>query len=568
MTKNVHWLAVVLAVAFLGVACSSSGSTSCTDDSDCKQEEFCGSDGKCHALQAADGSDGGEPDGDQGDDGDSGPKPCEHDYECPVGKVCDLASGDCIDGTTACNYSYNCPLDQYCEVDGGICKDRSELCEPCLRDEQCMDPGLGDMCIVYSDGSFCGQRCGTSGCPPGYDCDLTAGSGTGPNPGQCRSNTASCEGTFVCSQDEDCAANKVCNQATGKCVKKCQDTGCAVGLVCHLTGHCGAACGSDTDCTSFGDNLVCCTAPGVPVSFCDSEGQGLCRPAGCALHVECLLTDGLSFGYCDKRSGECETGCRVAGELGIVSDCKSGYKCECAGVTATCDDFDCCPDPGQPEACKCDPEIQDCSRVSVCDNGVCEKIPCHERGVSIACARNDVCCGYPLDQSYPCPDPVPEGDCYQAPADIWCGTCAAEQEACTTPDPFGHGKPGICLKDSGNDGLYCHVACENSNECPATWQCDHTFLQSCQEVDECDPGTRCEPYLRLYDDQQQVQEVKACFCTTDADCKTDFNGLAGECVDDQICLNPDNPNECTTAKICKYGKACQCGTCCSEIIDG
>jgi len=560
-----------LTIMFLGInlmACSSGGK-SCTNDTECAADEYCANDGKCHKKEIPDGSDGTSGDGDQGpgDTADQGPQPCQHDSDCPVDKVCNIATGDCEDGD-ACQYSYNCPSDQYCEPVGKICKDRSELCEACTVDEQCPDPGMGDMCITYPDGDFCGQRCGTAGCPPGYDCDMTAGSGTGPNPGQCRSNTGSCEGTFICSDDSDCAANRICNLSTGKCVKKCQDIGCAGGLICHFTGHCGIQCASAADCSTYGDNLVCCVGVGDPVSYCTADSTGMCRPSGCVLHEECVLNPPVdhSYGYCDIGSGECKTGCRIAGEIGIVSDCTSGYYCECSAGEVSCDTFDCCPDPGKPEACKCNPESEDCSLVNVCDNGTCTKIPCYERGTDIACAAHNMCCGFPIDDGYDCPVTTLEGDCYVAPKEEWCQSCSEAGNACQTPG-LGYGEPGICLTDN-DDNSYCHPACRDTNDCPATWQCNYAYGQGCEQADQCEPTATCEMIYKGYDENQEVQEVKGCHCLTDDDCPDDINGFKAVCVDPTICDHTVEPVDCQQGKICKFGKACLSSVGCPDLISG
>ena len=566
------WIVLISAlglVAFLVVvavpACSS-GQKSCTTDEDCAPDEFCAIDQKCHKKGLPDGHDGDGNDTFDGDgpgDADQGPPPCEHDRECPPDQVCD--AGDCVAGSP-CNYDYNCDMaTQYCDPTGKVCKARSALCEPCLEDYQCPDPSMGDMCIDYPDGKYCGMRCGTQACPAGYDCDLTAGSGTGSNPGQCRSNTGSCEGTFICQEDDDCAANKVCNRSTGKCVPKCaDDTSCPGGQKCHYTGHCGAPCAADADCNQFGDNLICCVSAGVPSQYCDANSTGKCRPSGCVLHSECLQTVGDSLGYCDKRTNTCMPGCRAADPT-AVNDCKSGMKCVCYKGEVSCDGFDCCPDPGETGTCICDPEKQDCSQVAVCDDGTCEKIPCNERGdVNIACARNQVCCGWPEADGYPCPTGTPEGECYVAPKEIWCSACGSSGGTCEVSG-YGYGEPGYCSEDSDGN-TYCHLACRDSQDCPATWQCDYSFIQACDPAQgaECEGGATCEPFT-----DQEGNTFQLCICQTDADCPDDFNGFAGVCDEQIICdyADPQNP-DCQGKMVCNFAKACQCSNCCEQLHSG
>ncbi|MBN2494492.1 MAG: hypothetical protein JXR96_07885 [Deltaproteobacteria bacterium] len=564
--KWMVWLTAVGALGLIAVliaaACSSSNGKSCTKDEECAADEYCANDGKCHKRVVPDGGGDGENDG--GDTGiDEGPPPCQRDIDCPPDQVC--RDGECVPGEKTCQHDYNCDrATEFCDPDGGICKQRSALCEPCYRDIECPDPTQNDRCIPYSDGhTYCGQACGVRGCPIGYDCDRTQAYGEGPNPYQCRSNTGSCEGTFICYGDSDCPSNKVCDMMTGVCVPKCSsDQNCAPGKKCHYTGHCGAPCSGDNDCDVYGEDLICCLSPAQ--EWCDANSTGRCRPDGCVLHSECLLdplNNNHSYGYCDQRTHECKTGCRTANN-GVVEDCTSGYRCTCpVAQQVACDEMDCCNDPGS-GGCLCDPEFEDCSQVMVCDDGVCEKIPCHERGdVSIACARNQVCCGWPLEDGYPCPDGTEEGECYTAVPPV-CATCSEDAECDFTADGYGYGEKGVCLEDmDGNN--YCHLGCRDSQDCPSTWQCSYTFFQYCDQDNPCEPSASCEMYVKTEDGQYD-----GCHCLTDADCPEDINGFRARCQDVQICDYTVEPVECHQGKICLYAKACQCSNCCGQIASG
>ncbi len=550
---------LLLAGAVTGLvaaACSSGNGSSCDSDADCEQGEYCANDGKCHPRSQPDGGDedgATTGDDDQPADTDQGPPPCEHDRDCPPDQVCD--GSDCVAGDD-CSADYNCDIaTEYCHPEGKVCKQRSQLCEPCAQDYECPDPGEGDMCVVYPGGqSYCGKACGNQGCPPGYVCDPDYGSGTGPNPYQCVSNTGDCGDQFVCHSDEDCAANQVCNLAQGTCVPKCiDDTSCAAGLKCHYTGHCAEPCSTDADCEG---DLICCT-PGR--GFCGPDSTGKCRPEGCVLHSECLLAEGDSLGYCDKTTHECKTGCRAA-DPNTVNDCKSGMKCTCVNGSATCDEYDCCGDPGQP--CLCDPTIEDCSEVEVCTDGLCEEIPCHERGdVSIACGRNQVCCGWPLNDGYDCPQGVDEGECYTA-EDPVCRSCSEDAE-CDVAG-YGFGEKGVCLEDTGDGNSYCHLGCRTSQDCPSTWQCAYTYVQGCEQADHCEPSASCETVIVT----EEGEEHKGCHCLTDDDCPDDANGFEAHCEPMQICDYSVDPPDCHEGNVCKYAKACQCGNCCSQLVAG
>lgn len=580
------------------IGCSSSKKT-CTNDSDCDVSQFCGEDNRCQVRPNPDGFDGADdtednqprdtldgsddPDGfdgaddtvddqpsdtldgsdGQNDNGDQGPQGCSHDRECPNDKICDLSTGDCVDGTTLCQQDFHCDIDtEYCDPIGQICKRRSDLCEPCLQDFECPDPSEGDMCILYTDGNkYCGRRCGQLLCPVGYDCDLSVGSGSGPNPGQCRSNTGSCQGTFVCHEDKDCAGNMICEKMTGKCKPKCEDdTGCPVNQKCHLSGHCGPVCDADTDCTQYGNQFICCiTQASSP--YCDANSIGRCRPNGCALHSECPES-GDSLGYCAKTTGVCMTGCRHADAL-TVNDCKAGMKCECEQIDRiSCDQFDCCPDPGQGD-CLCDPMLEDCSQLSVCNNGQCVEIPCHEyENIHIACGRSQFCCGWPPD-GYSCPNGINQGDCYFDKPNV-CQSCQQEGQVCNVPG-FGYGEPGICRTDVGDSNLYCHIGCRDTQDCPSRWQCDFSYIQDCQDPSQCLPSASCDLWIRQYDENGQVQEASVCHCQSDSDCPPDANGFRATCEPVRICLDPDNPGDCSDGMACMWGKACQCANCCSQM---
>jgi hypothetical protein len=264
-------------------------------------------------------SDDGGTDGmDGGGDGGDGNHGCQRDGACPANQVCDEQTGLCQDGIP-CDADYNCASNEYCEPAGKVCKTIQGLCQACEDSAECGRVSEGNLCIAYSAGKYCGKACGSKACPVGYTCDFNSGSGTGPNKGQCRSNTNLCGGTFVCHQDGDCAGNKICNLQNGNCVPKCvQDSDCATGQKCHYTGHCGEACANDDDC---GSGLICCT-PGR--GYCDSNSTGRCRPDGCVLHSECSSqAESGALGYCDKRGNQCMPGCRFADENGSTGDCTS-----------------------------------------------------------------------------------------------------------------------------------------------------------------------------------------------------------------------------------------------------
>jgi hypothetical protein len=545
---------VFLVGAFLFAigACSSSNGETDQDGGCCSDDGL---------VTLDDDLDGGEVAEDQG--ADEGPTACEHDRECPPDKVCDLATGECVAGT-ACNYDYNCNPD-YCHPEGQVCKTRSQLCEPCSEHYECPDPLEGDMCVLYLDGKkYCGQRCGKQECPTGYVCDESVGSGDGENPGQCVSNTSVCGEVFICQNDDQCEGNFVCDKSLGICVPGCvTDNNCSGTQKCHMSGHCGPICQTDNDCDEYNPDFICC----LPDSggFCTSEHIGRCRPLGCYLHSECLQSSGDSFGYCDNRTGDCMPGCRWWDST-TINDCRPGYKCECS-TTISCDQIDCCPDPDSDSDCLCDPKIQSCADVEVCDNGQCVEIPCQEYGaIDIACGRNQLCCGWPQD-GYSCVSDVPQGECYVAPKETWCASCPEANKECPSPDGYGYGEKAICLEDSGDQNTYCHLGCRDDQDCPSKWKCDYSFMQGCETDEHCTNGATCQVIARQYDDSDppEVVEMMACVCSGDSQCASDMEGFAGTCLSESFCDKTVDPYECQDFNICLFAKACQCSNCCSQL---
>jgi hypothetical protein len=156
-----------------------------------------------------------------------------------------------------------------------------------------------------------------------------------------------------------------------------------------------------------------------------------------------------------------------------------------------------------------------------------------------------------------------------APKEIWCSACGSEGDPCEVQG-YGYGEPGICLSDGGDGNTYCHLACRDAQDCPATWQCDYSYIQGCdpQQGADCEAGASCEVAYKGYDDQGNVVEVKACVCQTDADCPAEQNGFTVVCEPQQLCDMTVDPPDCRQASVCSFAKACQCQTCCSQLHSG
>jgi hypothetical protein len=174
---------------------------------------------------------------------------CSRDEECPVGRVCQAQTGQCIEGCV----DGGCPNNDVCVA--GRCS------PPCTTNDDCVAPALCEDNGKCRAPGTCSER---AHCPePETYCDRPSG--------QCVAG---------CQDDLDCKdAAKQCDD--GACVAKgCQHNyQCAFGQVCNkATGACEAYPASEPYCAvcdASSEQNPSCPEPNVCVTFQDDEGQAL-----------------------------------------------------------------------------------------------------------------------------------------------------------------------------------------------------------------------------------------------------------------------------------------------------
>lgn len=345
-TRRLGAAAVLVFMAACGTPVRDS--RACTDDSDCRRGQRCGSRGcvsndapdsgcvpaTCAVLNAQCG---------QFDDGCGGTLVCG---ECDEGELCD-AVGRCSDPLgDACATRYDCPDSFICISDRCVRPD-----DICHQDTECP---RGQICNFS-------QWC-EPGCVDARDCD---------GPELCHPQTFVCE---PCSRDNPCAAGL-----------SCLDGECKAAAACTATQDClhdGTVC-VDGSCTNCKRQSECAVDPYLDEAR-ECGLDGLCRQVVCDDET---CRDRLgNLGYCDTATNKCLTRqclsdadctqagaeCRLSDFVCVASGCDTASchsECAAQGLgcnTATCR---CSGAPGGPgEPCA---EAADCSDGYVCGNGVC-----------------------------------------------------------------------------------------------------------------------------------------------------------------------------------------------------
>jgi hypothetical protein len=449
---------------------------------------------------------------------DSGPLPCKTDDACGAQRWCEKATGICRDakacpqGQGNCDYQWDPSAPDYCGGHACYCDPADRGCKPlhppcssCARTSECgndklaydypadcVPPDAGfattSVCIPRRDGYF--------GCPPGYQ---TPAAGAYCLPGGGR-----CGGQGACAKDADCdphSAAPICNAQLGLCVAACtfdlktgDSPACPSGQVCHLTpllaqlppqdpnfgkGKCGPPCSAATAC---GTGLVC-RSEGIdhPVQRC-----GLAPPA-CMGDIECPDSPSTgSRGYCDLAAHACKTDCRAS------ADCHAGY---------------------------------------LCANHACVAETCLQAGgAATGCNYGQFCCGENEGPS-PCPAGVDAGQCYDAPAQTWCGSCSNSSDCKSFP--ARPGEPNLCA-DLGNNKKACALGCDPGHpaECPRSWGCVTVYVG-------CDKDGDCGSQSGAHCDKPADGGSGSCTCSSDANCPNDSNNTTycrqQKCVFGSVC---------------------------------
>lgn len=389
-------------------------SRACTDDTDCRRGQRCGSRG-CVSFDAPDS--GCVPASCAGLSAQCG----QFDDGCGGTLVC----GDCPDGGS-CDPDGRCATCVDSRTDAQLCLERGADCGTLTITNRCGAPRTLD-CGVCSGADSCGgggvaNVCGEAendcatryDCPDGFICQLgrcvapadTCQQDTECPRGQICNFSQWCEAG--CVDARDCDSPALCHPQDFVCEPCSRDNPCAAGLSC-LDGECqaAAACTTTQDCVDGGyDGTVCrdgfcanCKRPsdcsGAP--YLDGAWQcaldGICRQEACDDET-CRAQLG-SLGYCDTASNRCltreclsdadctEAGavCRLSDFVCVASGCDTAIcQSECAAQglrcnTATCR---CSGAPGGPgDPCV---EAADCSDGYVCGNGVCAETPVTSTG--------------------------------------------------------------------------------------------------------------------------------------------------------------------------------------------
>lgn len=291
---------------------------------------------------------------------------CSADPECPLGTVCDTASGSCIPGcatSATCPSSFECCAKECVNPSSNV--DHCGACEtPCkpvggsgkceagvCKVDKC-DLGLADCNGSASDGCettpgvdplHCGAcnnacpepanaaatcvngNCGTGACKPGFEsCDSNPANGCEVNLQTSVGNCGTCN--LVCDLLN---SNEICKDgacAVGSCVAgfadcdKASANGCEINTLTS-SDHCGG-CGNKCD---FPNGAGTCNS-------------GICTLSSCAAPwKDCDLQ---AANGCEKNSNTDPQHCGTCGNA-----CSTGQVCQngscvlsgCAPPTANCD---------------------------------------------------------------------------------------------------------------------------------------------------------------------------------------------------------------------------------------
>ena len=227
-----------------------------------------------NGVDAADGASDGE--GDAGDPCLADPKPffcpCENNIQCDSG-YCVAVDEEAVAARCSKTCLDSCPEGWDCRGVSGqadptfICQPPVDnLCQPCTTDAQC--GAVGDRCVTFDDGDFCGQDCQSAGqCPEGYGCDEVVDDQGQILAYQCLPVSGSC----LCDDDVDYTSDP---DHCGGCGEACSYYGAA--------GVCAASVCSMGACDPGQVNLDGLEATGCEYA-CDGSADADDWPeAGCA----------------------------------------------------------------------------------------------------------------------------------------------------------------------------------------------------------------------------------------------------------------------------------------------
>lgn len=263
---------------------------------------------------------------------------------CDPGKVCEPATGSCIDpcpatpckGNTCCNDAGQC-----------VACGNKGTCEPCKEHPEC---GAKARCASLGSGDkSCIPTCPDDQCPTGFSC-LSLGSKLGK---LCIPD-AVCKPVNKC-ENVTCTGAKKCCPKTGNCRTCCANSECPAGQRCIEGGNdaqcgvdpnaCKPACKAGETCNAqTGKCEKSCVTAGCPdqTTKCDTV-SGVCVKKDCRSNWTCTGNT-----TCNRLNGQCEAikDCRQQPNLctgttccstttgKCVTDCRQcGFKCKVSGQT-------------------------------------------------------------------------------------------------------------------------------------------------------------------------------------------------------------------------------------------
>jgi len=494
--------------------------------------------------------------------------PCDTDADCDDAEACngaetcEIATGNCLAGTSLdCDDADACTSDT-CDSVGGCeytvlsCNDS----DPCTVDSCDVELGCSNVAVVCTDGDACNGL---------ETCDSETGlcqNGTEPD----------CDDNSVCTVDS-------CNPATGceHVAPECDDgVACTLDSCDPIEGFCthdpsDALCDNGIFCDGVEtcDVLLGCQAG--PTTDCDDA-------------VDCTVD------ACNETTDQCDhTPDHVSCDNGIFCDgmevCDLALDCQ-AGPAETCDDgVGCTVDTCivATDACEHSPDDAACDNGLYCDGDeTCDVLLGCQAGVSVDCDDDVACtvdsCNETLDV------------CDNTPNNAACddGLFCNGMESC---DPLLGCQAGSatdcddavdCTVDACNettnqcDNTPDHVSCDNGIFCDGMEVCDLALDCQAGPAETCDDGIGCTVDLCnvTTDACEHSPDDAACdnglYCDGDETCDALLGCQAGVSVDcdDDISCTVDSCNEALDAcdntpnnAACDDGLFCNGFETCSDI---
>ena len=447
---------------------------SCLDDSDCRQADGYGCDGRgvCTLAQVCERDCGGRACGDDGCGGacgacDSG-EHCE-DGACVADCTPDCASREC--GDDGCGGQCDvCDADETCNAFGRCVSARNDIGLPCEADADCED----GTCLDDLPDGYCVALCTGSDCPDGTICYGADDDGEGICLRSCEDDS-DCRVDYTCDSDDTCwSYEETCEPVCD--ARACGNDGCG--------GSCGTCAGNST-CDTQGQCVANCT-PSCEGKSCGDNGcGGSCGTCGsglsCDARDQCVADctpscDGQSCGDngCGGSCGNCGSGLTCTDDGQCVATCVGscvGRSCGdngCGGACGTCGSGLTCNASGQ-----C---ISNCV-------GSCVGRSCGDNGCGASCGTcdGDASCNASGQCIPNCVGNCSGRECGDNGCGSSCGTCSAG-EVCNAGQQC-ECVPQCAGKNCGDNG--CGGSCGN---CGAGQFCGGN--QQCQCEPQC-AGKNC-----------------------------------------------------------------------------